>query len=332
MFTDCGAETIEVLIGRNRYGRQVTEALIEYINMRVELEKSIAKGLEKLADFEFPTLLPIMKKALKSHGGSNNAIGGKDVSEVQLGTALLGIQKDLADQAKTHKLFAKGLETNILAHFKKSFSAQIGTKMKHKYRLFDATESITKNSKKLIEMKKANLKFSQRVRECEVQVDADPVNHRISAELDRAINAVTQADQKIRDAESALESKRKNLRKDILEATEDIVSAEYQRINLTVSTMMAFAEMIKAHDGASIRFAGQMAERFDKVSGKIELAEFRDRYILPFLNIPAETSYMPSRSGHGKHQYAQKHSFHQLDDENDRALTAMTDELYLASI
>ena len=286
---DCSIEAIEALIARNRYGRQFTEALTEYINMRVELEKTYAKGLEKLAVFEFPKLFPIMDKAMKKHGNWT-AQKGRETGHNELAAAMIGVQKDLAEQATTHKTFAKKLESEIFAAFRKSFGSQIGTKMKHKTRLLDGAEEITKTTKKIAEMEKNNMKFCKRVKECEGKVQAEPLNPRVTAELDCAVNTRDQARQKEADAKRAFQSMKENFKKTCAEAAADIWKSELERLMTTVKTMTAFSKKIEQNNEASTDIALSIVRKFEDSNPEDDLDYFGENFIIPLLKASAQAA------------------------------------------
>lgn len=296
VFADCGTETIEVLIARNRYGRQVTESLIEYINMRVEMEKSITKGFEKLAAFEFPALYPIMKKALKkSKAGGVRVDAAKEVDQRHLGAALVGIQKDLVEQARKHKEFAKSLEKNVLAEFRKSFSKQVGTKMKYKTKLLDAAEDITKSEKRIKEMTSNISKFKNRAEECRAKRANSPDDLRLEAEISRAENNFDQARRNLEDAETALIRKKEKFSADLSQAAEEIANEDVARIRLTVRTMGDFAKIIQTHDADSSDFATRMEDMFNYVDADQETSDFVVKYVVPFMKM-VETRPVKSRN------------------------------------
>lgn len=145
-FLEGDLRDIEVLIGRNRFGRKMTEALINYAQLRVDVEKEYARALARLAEFEFPQQEPIMKKALKGVGGFEKGAG---CSAVHLESALLKMQQATQTYAQAQSAFAKNVESKVLHVFQRQYKDLVGTKMKYKARLFKAVEKYDKESTKM---------------------------------------------------------------------------------------------------------------------------------------------------------------------------------------
>lgn len=270
-----GIEVIESLIARNRYGRKFTESLIQYMHKRVELEKEYAKGLEKLAEFEFPSLEKIMKKALGGYGGFDKS--APDMAKLQ--QILEGIQQETKILASSHKNYAKSVDVEVLKGFKKSFNDQLGTKMKHKARLFDAAKKLSKAEEKLVAQRKSIISLEQKLTEAESKQRCNPENeaHKNAASL--AKNAVEAAHQKIKDDERAIASKRKDIQEGIRQAAVDIHSAEINRMTLAKDKIAQFCFLMKEHADAFVLCQKSIKLSLQDFNPEVELVFFARKYI-----------------------------------------------------
>lgn len=275
--TECGVKEIEVIIGRNRYGRKLTEALIEYIRLRVELEQSYAKGLEKLAKFEFPGAEPIMNKALKPYGGFDTAY--KENAELHLGAVLAGLQYETKALAAAQKTFAAHLSVEILDPFKKSFNAQVGMKERHKYRLFDAAEQITKQQKVLAQHKAKCLEFQQKLTVAEGVATANPEDHRAHSNVDQMRNGVDSAEQRVLDIDRALEGKQREFQEGLSRAAREIYDSELARLHITYEKLDGFAGLLRDHAAGTMKnFAESLMLSLSRTNAEMELLDFARKY------------------------------------------------------
>ena len=290
---DSGIREIEVIIGRNRYGRKMTEALIEYIRLRVELEQSYAKGLEKLAKFEFPTAEPVMMKALKPYGGFDGSY--KENVDLQLGAVLAGLQEETKALAKAQKTFAMHMNSEILDPFKKCFNAQVGMKERHKYRLFDAAEQITKQQKVLAQHKAKGLEYQQKLAMAENVASANPEDHRAQANVDQMRHSVEATDQRLMDLDRALEGKQREFQEGLSRAARDIYDSELARLHMTYEKLDGFAGILRDHASGSLRhFAESIMLAMSRTNAEMELLDFARKYAgrrAAESNGPAEACY-----------------------------------------
>lgn len=241
--TAVGVKDIEVLIGRNRYGRKITEALIEYAKLRVEVEKDYAKALEKLADFDFPILEPVMKKALADHGGYDKTY--RERAEAHLSNVLNQIQKETREFAKSQRNFARRVESSVMEPFIKSFKSQVGTKLKHKTRLYHAAQKIESTSKKLVELKQDLCKHREREISAAASVEVNPQDGRAKEGLDKTRHTMQACEGKIAELQRLLDCLRSEFKEGIRAAAQDIHEAEVVRIGLTYQKLDELCAMMR---------------------------------------------------------------------------------------
>jgi len=273
----CTTRDIEAIIARNRYGRKVTESLCEYMRQRSEVEKAYGRALDKLGRFEFPDLKPLMGKALKAYGGFDDAV--QDGSSLQMTQVLARLQAETLALAKAQNNLSDRIYLEVLESFKKSFSQQVGTKMRHKYRLFEATEQIEKLQGSLTKLKAKSLCHQRRLIMAEGLLDADPSDPKGQRAVDEAHNAVFNADQGIADIERALADRRKSFTADLCHAASDIYKSEVARITLTYTKLDQLADMVNEHQNATQNFSLSLMAGVKQCNGEYEVRDWARKYV-----------------------------------------------------
>lgn len=231
-------KNIKAIIARNRYGRQITEALIHYIYLRVKIEKEYAKELKKLSKFEFPRLEPVMSKALKD----KDIKAGK--SHSQLNNALDTLQVQTRNLADSQANYAHNLDKVILSAFKDSYNKQDCTKSKHKYRLDRGVDSVdfAKNSLKERNDKLHDLKKSEDSSKHDADINSN--NNKARVDHQYAVNNTERAQDEVNDARRSLELKEKNLQEGIRRASEDIYHSETERMRISAESLEKLCKLM----------------------------------------------------------------------------------------
>ncbi len=275
-FNNEGVKDIEALIGRNRFGRKFTESLIQYMALRVEAEQAYAKALKKLSDFQFPALEPIMAKALKPYGGYNR--GFKENSVVHLSTIMNIIQKETKSFATAQANYVQKIEKGILEQFKSSFKKQVGTKLKHKARLFKASENITSTMSRIGSLRKDACKLKEKRVILKATLEVDPTNTKVQSEFEKVKNSVQTADAKVKDAERSLDSQRKDLRAGIHQAAFDIHETEMTRLQLAYEKFDELCGLMRDQLKITNRFSDSVIEALSRADPEAELEDFAQKY------------------------------------------------------
>lgn len=275
------AGSVDALIARNRYGRQFTDALIEYTRLRGKVEREYAEGLAKLAKFEFPQFEPIMEKALKDcktlKGTGRFDKDYKGSPKAHLPNIVEAMQKDLKKLAETQLSFARKIKKEIYETFLNSFAQQVGIKKKHKERLQMISKKVTEAMEHKDNTQKTFDRFSKTEKELAAKFERKS-SESLRLDLLKVRQDLTAAEIQLGDAKRALTNETWQIDSSVQQAAKDIHESEIKRMSLTYQNLDLLGKLMQQQCRLSTKFVDDTLLNMAHGNIETELMDFAQKY------------------------------------------------------